>query len=287
MLRFVLKSLRLSLLSNTVLHVASVLTVTLCVGLIVFSFTAARALRQWTARLDDNIRVLVQVQAKDVAAVQREIERIEGVAAVEKLTDEAIADSVSRVLGIQAPAALRSLGLPAIYKVQPTDGSSTRLLEIADQIGRIRGVVSVEYGQRWLSRFKEFSRTVLRASVGLALLLMGTALMILVTTFTLVLYSRKRELEIMVLVGASPAHIYVPAMAEGLLQSITGSVLAVVLTETMWSLAADKLVIFGSAFEVELGWSMRLLYVLLGVMVGGLASLLAMMQALDNANSED
>ena len=287
MLRFVLKSLRLSLLSNTVLHVASVLTVTLCVGLIVFSFTAARALRQWTARLDDNIRVLVQVQAKDVAAVQREIERIEGVAAVEKLTDEAIADSVSRVLGIQAPAALRSLGLPAIYNVQPTDGSSTRLLEIADQIGRIRGVVSVEYGQRWLSRFKEFSRTVLRASVGLALLLMGTALMILVTTFTLVLYSRKRELEIMVLVGASPAHIYVPAMAEGLLQSITGSVLAVVLTETMWSLAADKLVIFGSAFEVELGWSMRLLYVLLGVMVGGLASLLAMMQALDNANSED
>ena len=287
MLRFVLKSLRLSLMSNTVLHVASVLTVTLCVGLIVFSFTAARALRQWTARLDDNIRVLVQVQAKDVAAVQREIERIEGVAAVEKLTDEAIADSVSRVLGIQAPAALRSLGLPAIYKVQPTDGSSTRLLEIADQIGRIRGVVSVEYGQRWLSRFKEFSRTVLRASVGLALLLMGTALMILVTTFTLVLYSRKRELEIMVLVGASPAHIYVPAMAEGLLQSITGSVLAVVLTETMWSLAADKLVIFGSAFEVELGWSMRLLYVLLGVMVGGLASLLAMMQALDNANSED
>ena len=287
MLRFVLKSLRLSLLSNTVLHVASVLTVTLCVGLIVFSFTAARALRQWTARLDDNIRVLVQVQAKDVAAVQREIERIEGVAAVEKLTDEAIADSVSRVLGIQAPAALRSLGLPAIYKVQSTDGSSTRLLEIADQIGRIRGVVSVEYGQRWLSRFKEFSRTVLRASVGLALLLMGTALMILVTTFTLVLYSRKRELEIMVLVGASPAHIYVPAMAEGLLQSITGSVLAVVLTETMWSLAADKLVIFGSAFEVELGWSMRLLYVLLGVMVGGLASLLAMMQALDNANSED
>ena len=257
MLRFVIKSLRLSLLSNTVLHVASVLTVTLCVGLIVFSFSAARALRAWTERLDDNIRVLVQVQSKDVVAVEREIGRIEGVAQLERLTDEAIADSVSRVLGIQAPAALRSLGLPAIYKVQPDDGSSARLLQIADQIGRIRGVVSVEYGQRWLSRFKEFSRTVLRASIGLALLLVGTALMILVTTFTLVLYSRKRELEIMVLVGASPAHIYLPAIVEGLLQSLLGSVLAVAITEAIWSLAADKLVIFGSAFEVQAGWAMR------------------------------
>lgn len=287
MLRFVIKSLRLSLLSNTVLHVASVLTVTLCVGLIVFSFSAARALRAWTERLDDNIRVLVQVQSKDVVAVEREIGRIEGVAQLERLTDEAIADSVSRVLGIQAPAALRSLGLPAIYKVQPDDGSSARLLQIADQIGRIRGVVSVEYGQRWLSRFKEFSRTVLRASIGLALLLVGTALMILVTTFTLVLYSRKRELEIMVLVGASPAHIYLPAIVEGLLQSLLGSVLAVAITEAIWSLAADKLVIFGSAFEVQAGWAMRSMYVLLGVLVGSLASILAMMQALDNANSED
>ncbi len=287
MLRFIARSILHSVRTSIALHTASVLTVALSMGLIVFSFTTARSLRSWTQLLDSNVRFMVQTDQKSSHAVRQALQQQNDLGNIEILSPESVADSISRVLNMEAPDVLKELDLPVILRVTPLSADTGTLLELAERIAKVPGVLSVEYGQRWIKRFRELSGTVLKGSIGLSLLLTGMALMILVTTFTLVLYGRRRELEIMVLVGASPTHIYAPILIEGILQSLLGTGIAIAVSTVFWNYASHEVVIFGAPLMVDLSASTMVAYLVLGVLLGGISSVIAMMQSIVSINEEE
>ncbi len=115
--------------------------------------------------------------------------------------------------------------LPASFEV--TLDQSDQMPEdtklVADKIGRMRGVDDVVYPREWLARFHEFVRFVQVAGVGIGIILSLAAVAIIANTFKLIILSRRQEIEIMKLVGATNSLIKTPILMEGMLVGFLGS----------------------------------------------------------------
>jgi cell division transport system permease protein len=118
--------------------------------------------------------------------------------------------------------------LPSSYKVRfkLSDKRLTHISEFAEIVQGKIGVESVEYGKNWISRFEQFMvfcRIFLMATG--ALLSFGLIL-IISNTIRLSIYSRQDEIELMLLIGATPGFVKIPFLLEGMLQGLCGSVLS-------------------------------------------------------------
>ncbi len=94
------------------------------------------------------------------------------------------------------------------------------------KVKKISKISDVEYGQDWLERFSAFISIVKLVGISIGGFLMLATILIISNTIKLTIYSRKEEIEIMKLVGATNFFIQVPFFLEGLIQGLAGSLLA-------------------------------------------------------------
>ena len=121
--------------------------------------------------------------------------------------------------------------LPASYKVQfyEADNRLVHIKELSEKLKIKKGIESVEYGQEWITKLEKFlffSRLFLFAMGGL---LCFGLILIISNTIRLSIYSRQDEIELMLLIGATPNFVKVPYLLEGMLQGLTGSILSLFL----------------------------------------------------------
>ncbi len=119
--------------------------------------------------------------------------------------------------------------LPASFEVSLVEDNQTPedTKLVADKIGRMRGVDDVVYPREWLSRFHEFVSFVRAAGVAVGAVLSLVAVAIIANTLKLIVLSRRQEIEIMKLVGATNPFIKTPFLIEGMLVGLAGSAVAV------------------------------------------------------------
>jgi cell division transport system permease protein len=94
------------------------------------------------------------------------------------------------------------------------------------KVKKISKISDVEYGQDWLERFSAFISIVKLVGISIGGFLLLATILIISNTIKLTIYSRKEEIEIMKLVGATNFFIQVPFFLEGLIQGLAGSLLA-------------------------------------------------------------
>jgi cell division transport system permease protein len=118
--------------------------------------------------------------------------------------------------------------LPSSYKVnfKLSDDRLKHISRFAEKMQKEQGVESVEYGENWIAYFEKFMvfcRVFLMATG--ALLSFGLVL-IISNTIRLSIYSRQDEIELMLLIGATPGFVKIPFLLEGVLQGLCGSLLS-------------------------------------------------------------
>lgn len=105
-----------------------------------------------------------------------------------------------------------------------------KISDTANSIKEIDGVAVVKYGEGMIEQLVNTFDFVRKACmVAIVALIIVTAFLI-VNTIKITIISRKREIEIMRLVGASNVNIKVPFIIEGLLLGALGSIIPIVLT---------------------------------------------------------
>lgn len=127
-------------------------------------------------------------------------------------------------LGMAVRDVIRSNPLPDSIEVRPD--RPAELPRIASALRRIPGVQEVTYGGRAVDRILAATRLVRWLGGGLTLLLGSVAGVVVASTVRLTVLARWAEIEIMELVGASPALIRAPFLAEGALQGTCAALLA-------------------------------------------------------------
>ena len=118
--------------------------------------------------------------------------------------------------------------LPSSYKLRfkLSDNRLIHISKFAEIVKGKPGVESVEYGKIWIARYEKFMvfcRVFLMATG--ALLSFGLIL-IISNTIRLSIYSRQDEIELMLLIGATPGFVKIPFLLEGFLQGLCGSILS-------------------------------------------------------------
>ena len=100
----------------------------------------------------------------------------------------------------------------------------------ADAISKIENVSLVKYGQGMVEQLISVFEIVKNISIGVVVALIIVTAFLIANTIKITIFSRKREIEIMRLVGASNLNIKIPFIFEGLFLGILGSIIPVVVT---------------------------------------------------------
>ncbi|HHW15274.1 MAG TPA: ABC transporter permease [Firmicutes bacterium] len=101
-----------------------------------------------------------------------------------------------------------------------------KIKAVAQEAARLPGVEKVNYGKDYVDRLVAFTRTVWVVTAVAALLLGAGTLFIITNAIRLTLYARRREIEIMKLVGATDWFIRLPFIFEGVFVGVGGAAVA-------------------------------------------------------------
>ena len=126
-------------------------------------------------------------------------------------------------------ANLASNPLPASFDVVPTRGEDTEAIAISLQNARLAAVDTVRYGKEVSQRILQIARAIQIVFLIAVFVLLAASTILIANTIRLSVHSRRREIEVMKLVGASNWYVRGPFMLEGLLTGLAGSVAAVIL----------------------------------------------------------
>ena len=120
---------------------------------------------------------------------------------------------------------LRENPLPDAFEITLVGEANTpqKVEFLAQRIEGLATVSEVEYGQQWIERFSTFFDLFKLAGYGVGGMFFMATVFIAANTIRLVLYSRRDEIGIMRLVGATDGFIKIPYYLEGLMQGLLGS----------------------------------------------------------------
>ena len=128
--------------------------------------------------------------------------------------------------------------LPPAFYVKLTDANQASATAAAAQrISAIHNCGSppcVTYGKKITDRVLNTLKYILYFVFGLMLLLGIAAVVLIQNTIRLSIFSRRREIEVMKLVGATNAFVRLPFMLEGMLTGLLGAVGALVLLTVVY-----------------------------------------------------
>lgn len=194
------------------------------------STNLGRAVAEWR----DRGRIIVYLKREpsdaDAAALLTRVRELPEVAGARYVNKADALAALKRVLGKDAAVAesLPTNPLPASIEITLAAAGATP--EAArDLIARLRAlpeVDEVEGGVGWVEWLTDARRLLAWVGLGVGAVLVLAAILTVTTATTLVLHARRRETEIMRLVGAPEAVIRLPLLLQGMAQGLLGAALA-------------------------------------------------------------
>lgn len=171
---------------------------------------------------------VAEAAARDMQMRLLALEGVEEVVFVSK--DEALR-SFRETLGESRDMldALDGNPLPDAFrvKVKPDYIRSDRLEKLATDVAKWDGVEEARYGEQWLERGEKLVRGFYIADLFIGLIIFLSVIFVIVNTVRLTVLSRRRTIEVAVLVGATNAYVRIPFLIEGAAQGAVASGLAV------------------------------------------------------------
>ncbi len=131
--------------------------------------------------------------------------------------------------------------LPVSFDVVPKRGEDTEAIAIAVRKAGLPGVDTVNFGAETSRRILQVARVVQIVSAIAVLILLAASTILIANTIRLSIFARRREIEVMKLVGATNWFVRGPFMLEGLLTGLAGSATAVLLLFVAREVAVPKI----------------------------------------------
>ena len=220
---------------NVTLTVAAIITSS--VSLLIFGLTLLiqhgfdNLLSKWEGGVE--MIVFVQAQATDEqrAVIEGALGQQEGVIVDSwRYCDVQCSLEEAQRLFAGDPATLELLtetNIPTQYKVVPTEATEIDTLRaLKEEYRTLPNVYSVELAEDQLDLISKLQGFVGLYTTGLWISLMFAATLLIWNTIRTAMFARRREIEVMKLVGATDWFIRVPFMLEGLVQGLLGGLVA-------------------------------------------------------------
>jgi cell division transport system permease protein len=221
-----------SLRRNLLMTIAGVLTVAVSLALFGGIMMLSRWVGHGTERIKGGVRleVFMNVDATDqqIADVRAALENDKTNVKSFKFFDKPAALEEFKRIFAKDPDLVKNItadALPTSFRVVPVQAEKTTTVQ--REFDARPGVDDVATPEEALRGLLDATNTARIIFIGLSLILLVSSLFLIVNTIRLATFARRREIEVMKLVGASNWFVRVPFMAEGLVQGLIGAGLAV------------------------------------------------------------
>ncbi len=213
---------------------ASVSAVTVTLLLVGIFLVIMMNLNNFATTVEEDVEIRVHIDlVADDTQIQELEQQIKNIAQVDTITfspKEKELDEIITSFGEEGKA-FESLKeenpLRDVFVVKTKDPQMTP--DVAKKIEKFKNVERVNYGQGTVEKLFKFVNIARNIGIGLIIGLIFTAMFLISNTIKITIMARKREIEIMRLVGATNSFIRWPHFIEGLLLGIMGSIIPIVL----------------------------------------------------------
>jgi cell division transport system permease protein len=189
------------------------------------SWQLERLLNQFGSQLEVSAYLDSGFQASDLQPV---VEAFPNVVAVTPVTKEAAWASLVADLGLSdiTGATDQLKGNPLVDELKVKAKDSEAVPAIATQLQQLDGVDEVRYVDEAVTRLAQLNNGLKWASLFIVTILTLTATAVITTTIRLIVLARRREIEVMQLVGATRVWIYLPFILQGAAFGLAGAIVA-------------------------------------------------------------
>ena len=271
---------RKSIIRNFSLSLASISCITITLLVVAFSVILSYNVEHFSESIRKDVTVVILLDEDATSEETKEIEKgIRATKNVEELTFVSKDEYAESMKGDESigsyietwPEGFNPLSDSYKMRVKNIDYIKTTVTTIKN----IDGVKKVLYGEEMIEQLVTVFKVIEKTSIIIVIALIVVTAFLIGNTIKLAIYSRKREIEIMRLVGASNISIKVPFVIEGLFIGILGSLIPIALSvygyTSLYNFFDGKL--FGSSLAKLVSPTPFMYYtvfllLLIGIMVG-------------------
>jgi cell division transport system permease protein len=282
---------------NLTLTVAAILTSAIALLLVGATFLIQRAfdnlLVQWRGDVEMIVFVRSDATPEQISLIDQTIRAAPTIIDAEKLQylDKTQSYEEAKRIFVGDPVTLSLLtpdNIPSQFKVVPITQDPELVRSLSEQYRSLPGVQDVALAEDEFQVISTLSRFVRTVTLVMSLVLLVVAVGLIWNTIRTAMYARRREIEVMKLVGATNWFIRVPFMLEGLLHGLLGGIAScggLWVLNSAWTngVAGFKPGTGISSLVVPSGYLTGVMLVILaiGALVGAIGSAIAASRFLD------
>ncbi|MDZ4676269.1 MAG: permease-like cell division protein FtsX [Oligoflexia bacterium] len=261
------------------------LSFALVYGAILFTTNLGRILAVWGDEIQITIYLSDDITQDQIANLEKTISSENGIDKLLYVDKVKAKSSFEKSLSSYGPNFLKSLEndkdnpFPASYMVRLSKNhkSPDRVDELAQQFGRLPGVEDISYGQEWIKNYAILFRIFKMVALACTIVILIGCLFTVSNAIRASLSSRREEIEILELVGATSQTIRRPFLIEGAFQGFVAAFGALILLGLTYNFVYHNLEhILGMSTVISsltfLSWNTAASSVLLGTLLGAFGS---------------
>ena len=249
------------ILSNKFLNLITIITISLSILMVsvflLFFENAGRVIESWNQGGRAMIYLKDDFNADKLPQLKAQINSLGDIDEIVYISKEKALDTLKKSMASQTTflATLKKNPLPDALEIKIRSHNNLKNVQtLAQNIKAIDIVDDIEYGQSWLGKFLKIFNLFKISGYAMCGFFFLMALFITANTVRLAFYSRKVEVDIMRLVGATETFIKAPFYIEGLIQGFVGGVLglgALLITYMMVSSGITQSLAFYVYFDIQ------------------------------------
>ncbi len=279
-LRYAVKETFSNLWRNRMMTIAAVLTVAVSLSLVGSALLLKQSAAQASAQWQQGTRVTIWMQpnaaASEISNVQTQLANLPIVKSCQFFTQQQDYAEALKLLPTSESSVLKASDMPSSFRCVPTVPANAFVVEstFANQ-PYVYKVTAPEQQIREMNRAIRVLQIVFLALAGVLLL---SATVLILNTIRMAIFSRRREVSVMKLVGATNWFIRIPYITEGFIQGLLGSAVAILAVTALhtWYPLHNEFQLNTSAL---MGTNAVVLVV--GVLIGSAGSAIAIRRFLD------
>jgi len=210
-------------------------TMTVLIGMFLLGFLIGLA--TWGFSVSNHykrelvVKVFFDRDAKpnDIATVRTRLAADPRVKSTALVDPEKALKNVEKQYPVYKTVKLPSNPLGWALTVQPKRGEDTQAIAASLTKAKLAGVSDVNYGKKTAHRLLEVAKWIDIFFVIAVVILVISSTLLIANTIRLAIFARRREIEVMKLVGATNWFVRGPFMLEGLMTGVAGAVGAIIL----------------------------------------------------------
>lgn len=223
-----------SLQRNRLLSIATISTVAICILILGVAVLMTINAGNFMNRLESDLEIAVFVdnslEKSQLNDLEYAIKELPGVKSIKFVSKEQALKNMQEKFGDKDYDLRQTLGknpLPNSFEVKAQNPKD--VAKLAKKVQKLDGVTKVNYGQGVVERLFQVTRWIRIISVALIIMLAFGAVFLIATTIRLAIFSRRKEIYLMKLIGATDWFVRWPFFIEGVLLGALGSLIAIVL----------------------------------------------------------